>query len=62
MVPTLNPGIAVETPLAFRKEHQAVRLITERLGMKEMGSADHIRTKPEVKAFAESGDARLAEG
>lgn len=29
--------------------------------MKEMGPADHIRTKHEVKAFVESGDAGVAE-
>ena len=38
----------------------AVRLITERLRVKEMGPADHIRTKHEVKAFVESGAPSLA--
>ena len=36
--------------------------ITEKLRVKEMGPADHIRTKHEVKAWLEaSGDAREAE-
>ncbi len=57
-----SPEITVETLLALRKENDAVRLITERLRVKEMGPADHIRTKHEVKAFVESGDTKLAEG
>ncbi len=55
MNPKPNPEITVETLLALRKENDAVRLITERLRVKEMGPADHIRTKHEVKAFVESG-------
>ncbi|HEX2854319.1 MAG TPA: hypothetical protein VHO24_13870 [Opitutaceae bacterium] len=61
MNPQKSPEITVQTLLALRKEDDAVRLITERLRVKEMGPADHIRTKHEVKAFVESGDARLAE-
>ena len=61
MNPQKSPEITVQTLLAFRKEEDAVRLITERLRVKEMGPADHIRTKHEVKAFVESGDANLAE-
>ena len=60
MNPKPSPEITVETLLALRKESDAVRLITERLRVKEMGPADHIRTKHEVKAFVESGDANLA--
>lgn len=61
MNPQKSPEITVQTLLALRKEDDAVRLITERLRVKEMGPADHIRTKHEVKAFVESGDANLAE-
>ncbi|SUS07220.1 conserved hypothetical protein [uncultured Defluviicoccus sp.] len=61
MNPQKSPEITVQTLLALRKEEDAVRLITERLRVKEMGPADHIRTKHEVKAFVESGDANLAE-
>jgi hypothetical protein len=31
-----------------------LKVITERLKVKQMGPADHIRTKHEVKAFIES--------
>lgn len=55
MNPDKSPEVTVETLLALRKEDDAVRLITERLRVKEMGPADHIRTKHEVKAFVESG-------
>ena len=61
MNPKTSPEITVETLLALRKENDAVRLITERLRVKEMGPADHIRTKHEVKAFVESGDTAAAE-
>jgi len=61
MNPQKSPEITVQTLLALRKEEDAVRLITERLRVKEMGPADHIRTKHEVKAFVESGDAGVAE-
>ncbi len=61
MNPQKSPEITVQTLLALRKEDDAVRLITESLRVKEMGPADHIRTKHEVKAFVESGDANLAE-
>jgi hypothetical protein len=39
---------------ALRLEEDAVRIISERLGVREMGPADHIRTKHEVKAFVDS--------
>lgn len=61
MNPQKSPEITVQTLLALRKEEDAVRLITERLRVKEMGPADHIRTKHEVKAFVESGDSSMAE-
>jgi len=62
MNPEKSPELTVQTLLALRKEDDAVRLITERLRVKEMGPADHIRTKHEVKAFVETGDTNLAEG
>jgi hypothetical protein len=61
MNPEKRPEVTVETLLALRKEDDAVRLITERLRVKEMGPADHIRTKHEVKAFVEVGTHALAE-
>lgn len=60
MNPQKSPEITVQTLLALRKEEDAVRLITERLRVKEMGPADHIRTKHEVKAFVESGEDNAA--
>lgn len=62
MNPKPSQEITVETLLALRKENDAVRLITERLRVKEMGPADHIRTKHEVKAFVESGSESVAGG
>lgn len=61
MNPEKSPELTVQPLLALRKEDDAARLITERLRVKEMGPADHIRTKHEVKAFVESGDAMTAE-
>jgi len=61
MNPKPSQEITVETLLALRKENDAVRLITERLRVKEMGPADHIRTKHEVKVFVESGTVSGAE-
>ncbi|MFT3783701.1 MAG: hypothetical protein QM790_16940 [Nibricoccus sp.] len=52
--------ISVQTLLALRQESDALRIITEKLRVKEMGPADHIRTKHEVKAFVESGDIKAA--
>jgi predicted Fe-S protein YdhL (DUF1289 family) len=53
----MNPNdsfeISVTTLLAHRPEPQALRIITERLKVNEMGPADHIRTKHEVKAWLE---------
>lgn len=57
---TPSPEVTVETLLALRKENEAVRLITERLRVKEMGPADHIRTKHEVKAFVDGGNENVA--
>ena len=62
MNPNDSSEISVTTLLALRQEPDALRIITERLKVKEMGPADHIRTKHEVKAFIESaGDVKEAE-
>jgi len=48
--------------IALRHQEDALKLITEKLRVREMGPADHIRTKHEVKAFLEAGgDAKEAE-
>ncbi len=61
MNPKDSSEITVQTLLALRQESDALRVITEKLRVKEMGPADHIRTKHEVKAFVESGDVEAAE-
>ena len=61
MNPIENPALTTQALMALRQESDALRVITERLRVKEMGPADHIRTKHEVKAFIESGSAPLAE-
>ena len=61
MNPKDRPELNAATLLALRQESDAVRVITERLKVKEMGPADHIRTKHEAKAFVESGDLTAAE-
>jgi hypothetical protein len=48
--------------VALRNLPDGLKIITERLNVKQMGPADHIRTKHEVKAFIESaGDPKEAE-
>ena len=47
--------ITAATVVSLRNEPEALRIITEKLGVKDMGPADHIRTKHEVKAFLEAG-------
>lgn len=60
MNPKESSEVTVETLFALRQEPEALRLITEKLRVKEMGPADHIRTKHEVKTFVEQGKATLA--
>jgi len=60
MNPKESSEVTVEKLLALRQEPDALRLITEKLRVKEMGPADHIRTKHEVKTFVEKGDATVA--
>jgi len=47
--------------IAWRAQEDPVRFISEKLNVKEMGPADHIRTKHEVKAFVENGQRNVAE-
>ena len=61
MNPKDSTDLNAATLLALRQESDAVRVISERLKVKEMGPADHIRTKHEAKAFVESGDLTAAE-
>jgi 6-phosphogluconolactonase/glucosamine-6-phosphate isomerase/deaminase len=60
---TITPRAVIDakTLLALRQEGDGAQSIAERLHVKEMGPADHIRTKHEVKTFVESGDTRAAE-
>ncbi len=61
MNPEPSSELSPDALIALRLEADAVRAITERLKVKEMGPADHIRTKHEVKAFVASGDTKAAE-
>ena len=61
MNPEPNSELTPDALIALRLEADAIRAITERLKVQEMGPADHIRTKHEVKAFVASGDTKAAE-
>lgn len=61
MNPNETNKVTAASLLALRQEPDALRLITEKLRVKEMGPADHIRTKHEVKVFIEAGDTKSAE-
>ncbi len=62
MSPKKSSDFTAADLLASRGQPEALKAITEKLGVKEMGPADHIRTKHEVKAFLEAaGDAKEAE-
>jgi hypothetical protein len=62
MNPNESSDLSAATLVALRTTDDAVRVITEHLKVKEMGPADHIRTKHEVKAFVEgAGDLNAAE-
>lgn len=61
MNPEKNPELTVQALMALRQEGDALRVITDRLRVKEMGPADHIRTKHEVKSFVEKGSESVAE-
>lgn len=55
MKPNEEPDLDAAGMIALRDEPDALKAITARLRVKQMGPADHIRTKHEVKAFLESG-------
>jgi hypothetical protein len=62
MSPKKNSHLTAAELIALRGHIDALKAITEKLGVKEMGPADHIRTKHEVKAFLQaSGDMKEAE-
>jgi hypothetical protein len=61
MDPAESIDLSPATLVALRNDPDAMRVITERLKVKDMGPADHIRTKHEVKAFVESGDIAAGE-
>ncbi len=44
----------------LRSNPEALRLISEKLGVKRMGPADHIRTKHEIKAYLATGNSAEA--
>jgi len=61
MNPNENSDPTAVNLSALRTQPDGLRIITERLKLKQMGPADHIRTKHEVKAFIESaGSAKAA--
>ena len=61
MTPNENSDLTAANLIALRTQPEALKIITERLKVKQMGPADHIRTKHEVKAFIESaGDVKEA--
>jgi hypothetical protein len=57
-----KPDFTARDLIALRNTPEALKVITEKLRVRDMGPADHIRTKHEVKAFLEAaGDATEAE-
>ncbi len=60
MNPEKSPELTGQALMKLRQENDAVRVITDRLRVKDMGPADHIRTKHEVKAFVAAGDSAMA--
>lgn len=62
MKPDQTPDFTAAQMMALRDQTEALKTITAKLRVKEMGPADHIRTKHEVKAFIEAtGDLNEAE-
>ena len=62
MTPNESHNLTAANLIALRAQPDALKIITERLKVKQMGPADHIRTKHELKAFLESaGDMKEAE-
>lgn len=57
-----NPNFTADEMLALRDAAEALKVITEKLRVQEMGPADWIKTKHEVKAWLETaGDLKEAE-
>lgn len=58
-----NENIEINLPilLALQRDGVELKTITDLLRVQDMGPADHIRTKHEVKAFLETGDVKAAE-
>lgn len=54
MSPKEPPEATAATLVELRNQTDALKIITARLRVKEMGPADHIRTKHEVKAWLET--------
>ena len=62
MSPNPTPEFTAKTMLTLRNEADALKIITGQLKVREMGPADHIKTKHEVKAWLETnGDLKEAE-
>ena len=62
MSPNPTPELNVSAMLALRTDAEALKVITAQLRVREMGPADHIRTKHEVKAWLETnGNQKEAE-
>lgn len=62
MSPKNQSDLTAQDLIGLRTQPDALKIITEKLRVKEMGPADHIRTKHEVKAFLEvNGDLKEAE-
>lgn len=62
MSPNPSPELSAKAMLTLRNEPEALKIITAQLKVKDMGPADHIRTKHEVKAWLETnGDIKEAE-
>ncbi len=49
-----TPEFTADDMMALRGQPEALKTATERLQVRDMGPADHIRTKHEVKAFLEA--------
>jgi hypothetical protein len=62
MKPKESPELNPEELVALRNSPDALAIITARLRVKDMGPADHIRTKHEVKGWLDTtGTAQEAE-
>ena len=53
MTPNENSDLSAPNLIALRTQPDALKIITERLKVKQMGPADHIRTKLDLRSRAE---------